>query len=527
MIRANDLATLGQAKLAELLAEQLATLPYHRQKEWARHHIPSSGAGPSSRARPSTLLREIEDFCSESRSGAFVSWVDDHGWYEEDDPGDDGEAFQDWIEIFSDLIRRACALTRSGQHADAVKAFDMLLGLLKEAGETTDILGNHGAPEDSVSVRFADVIEAYTRSLTATRSDLDEAINDILPTARRFRYAGGFAGLARGLDAQGRKRLQTRLAGAVEAALKTDRRECPAEVDGLVELARLRKDQAGVIALKERFASRNAVYLKEALSHYERKKDWRAVARLAEAGVRHFGSHGEFAKALVKAREALGDRSAAQEARIAHFLGEPSAAEFAALRRRSEALSNWDAIFERLLRASASAQPGSWHAGGLRTRLLLAEGREREVLDGAAGRTRRMGVDEIKLVAKLAVARLSAGVNLASFRKLRELQARLKREKEDPYDWLRLCLERPATLTRAEYAHLAAEMYRRLVDFHLDSGKSSRASPAAHYCAIVAEVSRLVDQPDLWADLLRHLRRRHGRKRLIWERLRAEGCLLS
>jgi hypothetical protein len=62
------------------------------------------------------------------------------------------------------------------------------------------------------------------------------------------------------------------------------------------------------------------------------------------------------------------------------------------------------------------------------------------------------------------------------------------------------------------------------VDLHLDSGKPSRAAPAAHYCAIVVELSRLVSEPGLWTNLLSYLRERHGRKRLIWTRLKAEGC---
>jgi len=61
-------------------------------------------------------------------------------------------------------------------------------------------------------------------------------------------------------------------------------------------------------------------------------------------------------------------------------------------------------------------------------------------------------------------------------------------------------------------------------DTHLDSGKPSRAAPAAHYCAIVAELSSLLGEPALWTDLLRHLKHAHARKRLIWQRLRTEGC---
>jgi hypothetical protein len=145
-------------------------------------------------------------------------------------------------------------------------------------------------------------------------------------------------------------------------------------------------------------------------------------------------------------------------------------------------------------------------------------------LDGIDDRQRRMDFDEIKLVAKYAVARLSEGVDLAPFNKLRELQGRLKRDREEPHDWLRLILQKPGALSRADYARLACGTYRRLVDLHLDSGKSSRAAPAAHYCAIVAEISRLLDEPARWRDLLGHLKQHHGKKRLIWERLRAEGC---
>lgn len=525
LVQRNDLLRLGQAKLAGLLAEQISSLPYRQQKRWARHRLPDRPRGGSaSGSRPVALLGEIEAFCAQSRSGAFVSWEDDHGWDGGHDSSDDGGEFEEWIELFTDLIKGALELTRSGGHTEAASAYRLLLRLLEEAGETTDILGNHGAPEDSISLDFGKVIEAYARSLLDSRSgrSVDKVITEVLPVAKEFRYAGGYMGLARALNAEGKERLKARLSKSIEAEVRTDRLGSPAGVEGLIALARVRKNQSEVLALKERFASRNAVYLKEVLSHYERKRDWASMARLAQLGVQHFGHHGEFAKALIKAREALGDRSAAQEAHIQNFLAEPSAAEFAALRRRSGALGTWDAVFEGLLRSS-SPRGGMWHPG-LKTQLLLAEGREREVLDGIKARQGRMDFDEIKLVAKYAVARLSDGVDLGRFKKLRELQSRLRRDKGDLYDWLRLSLQEQGTLNQAEYGHLACGMYRKLVDLHLNSGKSTRAAPAAHYCAIVAEISRLLEEPGLWEELLRHLKRLHGKKRLIWEKLKAEGC---
>ena len=524
-IEAEDLVGLGKAKLADLLAEQLAGLPYHRRKEWARRHLPAE-VRSTARPRPDGLLLEIEAFCGESRSGTFVSWENDREWFDGDDRDADDERFEEWVQLFTDLTKGALGLTRSGRHADAAEAYRMLLGLLEEARTTTDILGNHGAPEDSVEVDFAEVVAGYTKSLRACRPSVDEAITAVLPVAKRFRYAGGFAGLVRGLERAELDRLEARLSAAAEAALQADRRDCPDEVEGLIALAHVRKRPAEVLALKERFASRNAVYLKEVLSHYVRRRDWAKVARLAESGVEHFGRHDEFSKALIRAREALGDRPAAQEAEIVQFLGGPLAARFAALRKRAAALSNWEAVFERVLKASTSPRRSLGYAGGLRTRLLLAEGREAEAIDGVMARG-HPDIEESKLVAKYAVARVSEKADLSQFKKLTELQRRLAREKEDPYDWLRLLVGRPATLTRDEYVRLAADMYRRLVDLHLDSGKPSRAAPAAHYCAVVVEISRLVGNAALWADLLRHLRTRHGKKRLIWDRLRTEGCPLE
>jgi hypothetical protein len=79
-------------------------------------------------------------------------------------------------------------------------------------------------------------------------------------------------------------------------------------------------------------------------------------------------------------------------------------------------------------------------------------------------------------------------------------------------------------LSRDEYTRLAFQRYRTLIETHLGSGKASRAAPAAHYGAILAELSSILGQPALWTDFLAHLRRAHARKRLIWQRLRAEGC---
>lgn len=529
LVRRNELAQLSAERLAELLAEQISALPYHEQKQWAARHLPRGHPGqPATELRPTEVLRQIEAFCRSSRQGTYQSWVDEHEWDGGFDGGDEGSEFQEWVELFTDSMKDALALTASGKHRQAVTAYRLLLDLLKDARENTDILGNHGAPEDVVPIDFSEVIGAYTRSLIASHSSrhLDGVFDEILPLARRFWYVQDFVGLAGVLDEGGRAQLKRRLSRVIEGSVRADRRECPREVGGLIALAEVERNQPEVLALKERFASRNARYLDDVLGHYKRAQDWTSVARLAEVGIRSFGRHGEYAKALVKAREALGDPLAAQEAQVAHFLDEPGAAAFTALRRKSQALSNWGAVFDRLVQASTSRR----HADlpiRLQTLLLLAEGQESEALAGVARRPSSTDFDEIKFVAKYAIARMSDGADLAGFKRLVELERRVRRDREEPYDWLRLALQKPGTLGRNEYGCLAADMYRRLIEFHLESGKSSRATPAAHYAAIVAEVSSLLKQPSLWTDLLAYLRQHHGKKRLIWDRLKAEGCRLA
>lgn len=92
---------MGEARLAELLAEQISRLPYHRQREWVARHLPPKGA---SKPNPSRLLDDVEAFYAESRAGTFVSWADDGGW--DGGAGDEEpEELKEWIEIFTDLMK--------------------------------------------------------------------------------------------------------------------------------------------------------------------------------------------------------------------------------------------------------------------------------------------------------------------------------------------------------------------------------------------------------------------------------------
>lgn len=522
-VRREDLQALDRRVLADLVFDLVSGLPYHQQKKWLQAHLGVKSRSESGKTAARDLLAEVQAFCEESRAGAFVSWEREQ-WRDEGMEYVDDERHEEWAALFSDLAERAIELARSAPGAEVAAALASLFNLLDEAGKTTDMLGDCGAPADLLQVDLANMIETLARSVLAkTGGDSERTIAEVWPVAREYAYAGGVAGLARALDVKGRARLKTRLARAARARGKNGDVELRAEAQGLIELAELEKNPAEVLALKEEFASKNAIYLRDVLDHHRRRRNWAAVARFAELGVERFGHADEFARALIQARHALGDARGAQRAHVALFKAHEDPREFAALKRRSDALANWAAVFQDLL-AAASKSEGPWGRREGRLRLLVAEGQEREAIAEVSRLHERVDFEMLKLVAKYGVARATDGADLTGCKKLRQLANRLRHEKDEPYEWLRVFLQNPATLDRADYVKLASGAYRRLIDLHLNSGVSARAHPAAHYGAIVFELSRHLDQPQLWQDLLGHLKQKHGRKRLIWERLRAEGC---
>jgi hypothetical protein len=523
-IAREDLSAVPPDTLADLLFELVSILPYHEQKRWARECLgvtKPSTRGARRPSAPARLLAEVQAFCAESRGGSYVTWQHyDDRW---GGGSDDGEG-EEWAALFADLANKAIGMVRDTSSPDVATAIRLLFDLLHDAGETTDILGDAGAPEDLVETDLAALLEAYARSLlAATGGNLDEVIAQAAPIARRHSWAGGYAALARALGDAGR----AKLAGMLERAASARKDAAapfsfPPEAAGLVDLANLEGDRKKALAIKERFASQNAIYLQEVLDHYRKQRDWPAVVRLAELGIKRFANHDTCTDRLIEAKEALGDADAAQRAEIQRFQETGTAGAFLAVKTRAARLGNWPAVFEGLVRGVSKARD-TWDEGSVRVRLLLAEGREREAFE-EAGRGRRQDFATSKLAAKHALGRLCADRDLARFPKLLALARRLKGEKSEQYEWLRIFAERPATLSREEYLANACRLYRSLVDLHLGASSSSAAARAAYYAAIVFELSGLVGEPAAWADLLAYMKEKHGRKRLIWGELRKAKC---
>lgn len=526
-IMRGDLLRLRKEELADLLEEFLAELSPGKRRKWVQRNLPELMKKKKiSKIDESELVEEIKYFCDRSYNGDYVSWVPDNPWEEE---VYDYSNYEEWTEICSDLLNRTLEIAAAKKYDVAVKCFRFLFELHKQARDTADILGNQGAPEDSMEVDFKEVIYWYTKSLLATQNKLIDTINEILPIAQEYLYWGGFKGLAQALDADGREKLKARLWEIVNSLLqeKEDRRWISTdEVDGLIAIAEVERDFKQVLSLKEKFANSNALFLKDVIDYYRKKKDWPSVINWAKVGIKSFGQHKDYADCLVNAYETLGDDQLALQAHLEYFLKNPAAEEYKKLRKRACSISKWDEALEKIIAATKTSKDYRWDRSGLRAKILLAEGRDREALEKISVSVNR-DFESVKFIAKYAIVRATSDLNLSEYPKLKELNTRVKREESDLYDWLRLSLKKDRQLKQEDYVQLTFQMYSQLIEYHLNSGKSSRARPAAHYCAIIFQLSMLTNKPALWADLLSNLKLRHGRKRLIWQKLIDERVVLQ
>lgn len=517
-ITRKDLMKFSKEELAKRLQDFLTSLSPGKRARWIRINMPELlrtrvVEGES----PIQLLGSIEAFRKNSVSGKYISSTDEY----DHDVEDDCDSLYEWAETFEYLLRRTMKMSRQEKDEKTVECFDRLFGLLSRTRRTADILGYHGPPEDLIEVDFSEAIALYARGLLQVKDGFDEVFETIMPLAKELSYLGGYEGLVSALDSGQRKLLRKSLWKRVNSEWKESKHKtAPAEVACLVAIAEADGNKEEALSTKEQFAQANSFYLKDVLRHYEKKNDWESVAEWAKVGLTGFGQSKEYVDCLIRAKENLGDKKAVLEAKTEYFLSDGTVQEFRDLKDYAKSISAWDRALEKLLKSVGRRDKGRYVRSGLKSKLLLTEGREEEALRSATREGTKFEIDHVKLIAKYGLARVSSGFDLVDYPELKELQERCEKETGELYDWLRLAMKNEARLSRIEYAKASARMYRSLIDFHLKSGKPSRAEYAAYYCSVVKQLSDLVRDPSLWRDLIEYMMDEYRKKRLIWKHLK-------
>jgi len=349
----------------------------------------------------------------------------------------------------------------------------------------------------------------------------------LLPIAKKLRYRKGYNGLADALEGGQRKILSEKLWKIAESEWKkSNGRTAPDEVEGLIAVAEKDNNNKKILEIKKKFAMANARYFDELLHYYDKKKDWVSLSGWAKKGLSK-SQRSEYLAYFTKAAEKLNDKPAVLDAKIKYFSSNPTAKMLEDIHEYTLNLGKeWETVFEKLFKSAESKEKSYWNNRNLKVKLLLSEGREKEVYMVICEGGKGFDVETVKMLAKFSVARLSSGKELSAFNELKTLDKRCRKEKGDLYEWIRMGLKKEPGVEDSEYAHVAVNMYRILIDFHLTAAKASRAKYAAYYCAVVKELSELTKNPELWRELADYMRVEYKRKRLIWRFLRDRGMLL-
>lgn len=530
-ITQEDLLKMDKEELAKNMESFLAVLSAGKRNQWIKNNMPNLlETKARTEEKASELLNEIEDFIKESESGAYISWINEHDYYHNNDyEEDDYSNFSEWTQYFTDLLTRTIQISRHEEYKTISMCFEKLFDLLSSASNTTDILGNQGVPEDYIEISFSNAIASYTENLLKSKGKdkLPEVLNIIMPLARKFHYRDGYMGLAGALDSLGRKALSQRLWNDANIEWKkSNERTSPDEVDGLIAIAEIEGQKKQVLSIKEQFAKANARYLKDVLKYYKKKKDWQSVAKWAQAGQEHFGKHHEeYVSCLVKAKEAIGDKESVLNAKIEYFFQTQRANEFEDVYKYAESILKLENTLEKLLKSATSHAEGRFGHPDLKIKLLLAIGREKEALDCVEKEKNKLETEDKKFIAKYGLTRICSGLELSNYPALKELDKRYKKENSDTFSWIRTVLKKPSNLNKSYYAQISTAMYISLIDFHLNSQKSKRAEYAAYYCQVIKELSNLTGEPSIWNDLIHYMTQRYYKKKLIWKSLIQKGLI--
>jgi len=525
-ITQKDLLQLDKKELAIHLMRFLNTLSIGKRRKWIKENLPKLlNTKPVKKDNPKQLLKEIDEFAKESYSGSYVSYVDGNNWSYENTDNDDYSNFEAWTDTFTELLTKTINISKQSEHKVAVKCFDKLFKLLQSATDTTDIVGNYSVI-DNIYVNFSDAIACYTQSLLKTKNNFEEVIDIIAELAKRYSYYGGYNGLVKVLNYKQRKILLDRLWQVVEAKWKNNNgSSLPEEVYGLIAISEAENNIQEVLSIKERFAKVHRGFLKDILDYYEKNKDWETVEKWAKVGLNRFGQDEEILSYLVKAEEKLGNKEVVLDAKVDYFFENPSAEIFEEIREYANSISKWPKVYEKILVEAQNKDKFYFDNPGLKIKLLLAEGNEKEAFEYFNKNHKKFEMDIIKLIAKYSLIRIVSTKDLSNYKELNSIYKRHKTEESDLYKWLRIALKNPPTLKENEYINLCIEMHKLLIDFHLNSGKSSRVNYAGYYCSVIKELSDFLNDTTIWSNFIQYMRYVYQKKKLIWKNLKDRGLI--
>ena len=114
-----DLMVLTKEELCAYLEDMLSKLSLLKRRQWIKDNLPELIEINREKLlkNPRQLIEEVDSFVEESHSGIYVSWVNDHDWYNGNEYNEeDYEKFEEWTERCTDFFNRTIETAKAGNY---------------------------------------------------------------------------------------------------------------------------------------------------------------------------------------------------------------------------------------------------------------------------------------------------------------------------------------------------------------------------------------------------------------------------
>lgn len=501
----------SKAELITLLLDLIREMDEPtRQRFWTHLAPPGVATADLRYPSPGDFLAKLEEFSEAVEEGEYfdeeaAEYYGDDSDYQYYHDQDYDPADHAGLKALQNFLAEADSYFQAGRYDVAVEAYEHLLGIA--LGEPYETLGVD-FPLTYLSQNELVLVERYFVALRESQPQarfFTRALNFLARNDQPYRHhLDNFLALV-GLQAQPALRaFLERWADDLERAhIPTPASGLPFHMRLLLRLYTEANQPDAERALWIRFRRQHPSLYVPLLADRETAEDWQALLAyghealdLAESPRPPHYLRGEWPMPdqltvrgqLARAYAATGEPVKAFDLYRPAFDAAPSFATYAEARRLALAIGPELAkAFTKEVIAKLNQQGAAQRY--LLCQIYLSEENFDQTYTLVSGLTAYQGMEESKLVAKAhLLAALGPQPDPRMGPNLQDLYTKIEKGEKEPTRFLRDAHPLPAGLSRQTALSRTEQIYRRLMQAHIDNGRKTYAT-AAYYCALLGEIA--------------------------------------
>lgn len=514
-----------------------------RQQFWNRLAPPGLATADLRYPSSEIFLAELDEFATAVEQGDYFD-EEAQAYYGEDPADRDYHGLEynpddhAGLRALRQFLTEADSYFQAGRYDVAAAAYQTLSAVTMD-GDTYETLGVD-SPLIELGQAPAPIVKRYLVALQQSHPSsefYDAALNLLARHDQPYRsYTDYFLSLL-GSDEQAGlcSHLENWADELNKQEMQTFPIGIPLQLGLLIRLYTERGQADKAMAIQHRFRRRYLALYAPLLADRETAQDWSAVITYGQevlatlpptSGPTYYTPHDRVDPAIVRtqvarAYEALGDPKQALAVYEPVFNDRNDYDTYVTARRLAEAIApeRGRGFTSQVIVKLRNQVPQSCY---LLCQVYLSEGKFEQAYNLLGNGTGYHALDALKLVAKahlLAAFGLEARPEMGPY--LQEMYAKTAESDKEPVRFLRDYLPAEPNLSRTTALARAEDLYRRIMQLHIDNGRKTYAT-AAYYCALLSEIAAFDGRQAEFNQFYQELRRRYSRHRALQAELAAK-----